>query len=216
MYGEDEFLMLSGIQHYYFCKRQWALIHIEQQWLENDRTIEGKYIHSKADKPLIKEKRNDVIISRAVPISSKRLGLSGITDIIEFRRSEGGVNIANRDGLWLPSVVEYKKGKEKADERDIVQLCAQIMCLEEEFNIKLENGYLFYFETNSKIEIKITDELRNKVAEVSKDMHRMYEQKTTPKAEHHKNCTLCSLYNLCMPNLIKRKPSVENYLFGDK
>lgn len=216
MYSEDEYLMLSGIQHYYFCKRQWALIHIEQQWLENDRTIKGKYLHSKADKPLIKEKRNDVVISRAVPISSKRLGLSGITDTIEFRRTECGVDIANRDKLWLPSVVEYKKGKEKADERDIVQLCAQIMCLEEEFNIKLENGYLFYFETNSKIEIKITDELRNKVAEVSKDMHRMYEQKATPKAEYHKNCTLCSLYNLCMPNLTKRKSSVENYLFGDK
>ena len=82
MYSEDEYLMLSGIQHFLFCKRQWALIHIEGDWTENSFTAEGQIIHQKVDKPFIKEKRKDLIISRAVPVSSKKLGLSGRLDVI--------------------------------------------------------------------------------------------------------------------------------------
>lgn len=215
MYCEDDFLMLSGIQHYFFCKRQWALIHIEQQWQESERTAEGNILHKKADKPLIKEKRGDLIISRAVPVSSKLLGLSGVTDIVEFSRTNEGIHVPGKKGLWTPSVVEYKRGKEKRDERDIVQLCAQVMCLEEKWKISISKSYLYYFQTNKRVEIDITEELRKKVIDVSKDMHLMYHQKYTPPAELFRNCTLCSLYDICMPRITKRKPSVKNYLFGE-
>lgn len=42
MYNDDDFLQLSGLQHYLFCPRQWALIHIENQWQENLRTVDGR------------------------------------------------------------------------------------------------------------------------------------------------------------------------------
>lgn len=216
MYNEDDYLMLSGIQHYYFCKRQWALIHIEQQWAENQSTMEGNYLHEKADMPFLKEKRRGFLMSRAVPVSSKRLGLSGVIDVIEFQKSDHGIKLNRHKGTWFPEIIEYKRGKEKPDERDIVQLCAQVICLEEKWDIKIDKSYLYYFQTNKRIEVSITDALRNKVIEISKDMHRLYHQQKIPPAEFFKNCQLCSLYDICMPRITKRKASVEHYLYEDE
>ena len=216
MYNEDDYLMLSGIQHYYFCKRQWALIHIEQQWAENQSTMEGNYLHDKADMPFLKEKRRGFLMSRAVPVSSKRLGLSGVIDVIEFQKSDHGIKLNRHKGTWFPEIIEYKRGKEKPDERDIVQLCAQVICLEEKWDIKIDKSYLYYFQTNKRIEVSITDALRNKVIEISKDMHRLYHQQKIPPAEFFKNCQLCSLYDICMPRITKRKASVEHYLYEDE
>lgn len=216
MYCEDEYLNLSGIQHFYFCKRQWALIHIEQQWAENRWTAEGNHIHEKADMPFLKESRRDIFISRAMPIASKALGLSGITDIVEFHKSKNGIVIPGKQGRWLPCVVEYKRGKEKSDERDVVQLVAQVICLEEKYKIKIGKSYMYYFQTNKKLEIEITDELRAKVEEMTKEMHELFEEKVTPPAEFFKNCNQCSLYDICMPRITKKKTNVVNYLYGDK
>ena len=109
-YNDDDLLMLSGIQHFYFCKRQWALIHIEQLWEENSATAEGKIIHESADDPFFYESRKDIFVSRSVPLISYRLGLYGVADVIEFARNEKGVNIGNREGKWLPNIIEYKRG----------------------------------------------------------------------------------------------------------
>lgn len=216
MYNEDDYLMLSGIQHYYFCKRQWALIHIEQQWAENQSTMEGNYLHEKADMPFLKEKRRGFLMSRAVPVSSTTLGFSGVIDVIEFQKSNHGIKLNRHKGTWLPEIIEYKRGKEKPDERDIVQLCTQVICLEEKWDIKIDKSYLYYFQTNKRIEVSIADALRNKVIEISKDMHRLYHQQKTPLAEFFKNCQLCSLYDICMPRITKRKASVEHYLYEDE
>lgn len=217
MYNEDDYLMLSGIQHYYFCKRQWALIHIEQQWAENQSTMEGNYLHEKADMPFLKEKRKDFLVSRAVPVSSKILGFTGIIDVIEFRRSDDGIKLGRHSGTWIPEVIEYKRGKEKLDERDIVQLCAQVICLEEKWDVRIDKSYLYYFKTNKRIEVLITNELRNKVIEISKEMHTLYNEQKIPPAEFFKNCQLCSLYDICMPRITKRSASVDNYLYeGEK
>lgn len=113
MSAPDDYLMLSGIQHFYFCKRQWALIHIEQVWSDNSFTAEGNKLHEITDDPYLKEKRKNIIISRAIPVSSKDLGLSGILDTVEFIKSDKGIAIANKKGLWMPNVVEYKRGKAK-------------------------------------------------------------------------------------------------------
>lgn len=217
MYNEDDYLMLSGIQHYYFCKRQWALIHIEQQRAENQSTMEGNYLHEKADMPFLKEKRKDFLVSRAVPVSSKILGFTGIIDVIEFRRSDDGIKLGRHSGTWIPEVIEYKRGKEKPDERDIVQLCAQVICLEEKWDVRIDKSYLYYFKTNKRIEVLITNELRNKVIEISKEMHTLYNEQKIPPAEFFKNCQLCSLYDICMPRITKRRASVDNYLYeGEK
>jgi len=213
IYEEDEYLMLSGIQHFYFCKRQWALIHVEQQWQENFSTMDGNILHEKVDKPFLKEKRKDVIISRAVPVSSESLGLSGIIDVIRYEKNENGIVLKNRTGRWIPYIAEYKRGMKKRDERDIVQLCAQVICLEEMHKISIKKAYMYYFKTNEKLEVEITEELRKLTYSISEEMHKMYEKKETPKAEFFKNCTLCSLYDICMPRLTKKKRSVDNYLY---
>ena len=215
MSAPDDYLMLSGIQHFYFCKRQWALIHIEQVWSDNSFTAEGNKLHEITDDPYLKEKRKDVIISRAIPVSSKILGLSGILDTVEFIRGDKGIEIANKKNLWMPNIVEYKRGKAKKDNRDVVQLVAQVMCLEEKYNIQIESADLFYFSTKKRETIAITNQLKDEVRLIADQMHIMYENKLTPDAEYFKNCTMCSLYDLCMPRLTKKKKSVQNYLLGE-
>lgn len=215
MSAPDDYLMLSGIQHFYFCKRQWALIHIEQVWSDNSFTAEGNELHEITDDPYLKEKRKNIIISRAIPVSSKDLGLSGILDTVEFIKSDKGIEIANKKGLWMPNVVEYKRGKAKKDNRDAVQVAAQVMCLEEKYNIQIESADLFYFSTKKRETIAITDQLKDEVRAIAAQMHTIYENKLTPDAEYFKNCTMCSLYDLCMPRLTKKKKSVQNYLLGE-
>lgn len=215
MYSQDNYLMLSGIQHFYFCKRQWALIHIEQIWSDNSFTAEGNELHEITDDPYLKEKRKDIIISRAIPVGSKELGLSGILDTVEFIKDDNGIPIPNKKGLWQPNIVEYKRGKPKKDNRDVVQLVAQVMCLEEKYNINIENADLFYFSTKKRETIAITNQLRDEVRIMAEQMHTMYENKLTPDAEYFKNCTMCSLYDLCMPRLTKKRKSVQNYLLGE-
>lgn len=213
--NEDDYLSLSGIQHYYFCKRQWALIHIEQQWNENTYTIEGKILHEKVDNPFLKESRKDLFISRSIPVSSEQLGFSGIIDAIEFRKDSNGIFIKNKNDYYFPKIIEYKRGKKKKDLRDKVQLVAQTICLEEKFNIKINEGYLYYFAEKKREKVEITEELRKIVFDLSKVMHELYFLKKTPKAENYKNCTKCSLYDVCMPNITKKKISVKNYVYGE-
>lgn len=212
VYAESDYLMLSGIQHFQFCKRQWSLIHIEQQWAENEATAHGQILHQKADNPFIKEKRKDIITSRAMHVSSKELGLYGILDVVEFHQSENGVPLKGRHGKWSPVIVEYKRGKPKKDERDIVQLVAQTICLEETLGCTIEIGYLYYHSVNQKKLIDITDNLREEVVELAKQMHEFYAQKTIPKAEYFKNCQLCSLVDICMPRLSKKARNIDNYI----
>lgn len=215
MYNEDEYLLLSGIQHFYFCKRQWALIHLENRWSENESTMLGNLLHEKADKPYIKEKRRDIKISRAMPVASSSLGLTGILDVVEFQRDEKGVSIPGEKGLWYPNVIEYKKGKPKKDNRDIVQLVAQIMILEEDFKISIDHGYLYYFKTKEKVRVDISQSNRQQIFSLTEKMHGLYRSKKIPKGEFYKNCRLCSLVDICMPRITKKKRSIENYLYGD-
>ena len=211
-YEEDEYLMLSGIQHFQFCKRQWALIHIEQQWIENEATTHGKILHTKADNPLIKEKRRDSIISRAMRVSSKKLGLYGVLDVVEFHKNENGIPIAGRRGRWLPVIVEYKRGRPKKDDRDIVQLVAQTMCLEETLDCRIEVGYLYYHSVNQKVVVDIDTKIRNKVTVLAEEMHKKYKEKKLPKAEYFKNCKLCSLVDVCMPRISKKSRDITHYM----
>jgi len=131
MYDEQDYLMISGIQHFLFCRRQWALIHIEQQWQENVLTLEGQYLHEKADQPTSREKRKDRLIVRALPIHSPTLGITGICDVVEFVQDPAGVPLNGEIGTFSPIPVEYKHGKPKQELSDILQLTAQAVCLEE-------------------------------------------------------------------------------------
>ena len=142
-YKEDEYLMLSGIQHFKFCRRQWALIHIEQQWSENVRTVIGELMHKKVHDPSVKEKRKETLLVRALPVSSKELGVSGECDLVEFHKCEDGITLSGHRGLYSVFPVEYKKGKPKITDEDKLQLTAQAMCLEEMFSTTISEGALY-------------------------------------------------------------------------
>ena len=210
-YAEDEFLQLSGLQHFKFCKRQWALIYIEKQWAENFHTTDGKIMHKNAHDNTYRESRNDRIITRGVNIYSPRLGVSGQCDVLEYHRGSAGIKITGKDGLWLPFPVEYKRGKPRQDGADELQLCGQAMCLEEMLCCEIPEGALFYGETRHRKEIVFTKELRLEVEEKVEEMHQLFNRGYTPKVKTSKACNACSLKELCLPQLMKTD-AVNKYI----
>ena len=171
MYSEDEFLMLSGVQHFAFCRRQWALIHVEQQWLENSRTADGMIFHEKAHDEEAIEKRGNILITRGLRVHSFELGLSGQCDVVEFHAAKNGISIHTHDGKWLPYPVEYKSGEPKSDSCDDVQLCAQAMCLEEMLLCEINEGSFFYGRNKRRYKVEFSQILRDKVRQISREMH---------------------------------------------
>lgn len=210
-YKEDEYLMLSGIQHFKFCRRQWALIHVEQQWEENVHTVIGELMHKKVHDPYLKEKRKDTIVVRALPISSRRLGVSGECDMVEFHKCEDGISLFGHRGLYSVYPIEYKKGKPKISEEDQLQLTAQAMCLEEMFSTEIPEGALFYGETRRRETVIFSEELRTEVVNMFQEMHQYYNRGYTPKVKKSKACNSCSLKEICLPKLEKTE-SVSDYI----
>ncbi len=212
-YNEDDFLMLSGIQHFCFCKRQWALIHIDMLWEENLRTVEGGIMHEKCHDSSLSESRKDVIISRGMPVFSRRMGISGECDIVEFIKDNTGINIYGRDGLYRVYPIEYKRGRPKDNNSDILQLCAQAMCLEEMTVCKIDEGALFYGETRRRQKIIFTNKLRNEVEKNFELMHQYIKNSHIPKVKPTKGCNACSLKNLCLPDLLN-KHDTQKYILN--
>lgn len=213
-YDEDQMLMLSGIQHFMYCPRQWALIHVEQQWDDNRLTAEGQLLHQNVDNPAYRQKNGDVITLRAVHIASRTLGLYGVTDAIELLPSDGpaeAITHPRYPGFWKPYPVEYKRGHRKADERDEVQLAAQVICLEEMYGIQIPEAALFYHETRHREVVTINNHLRQLTRDLSEAMHKTFERGLTPKAVSQKGCRNCSLMDICTPKL-SQMMSVSNYL----
>lgn len=209
-YTEDNYLQLSGIQHFSFCQRQWALIHIEQQWSDNLPTIEGELMHKRAHDSTIREVRGDVVIERGVSVFSPTLGVTGQCDVLEYHRDEEGISLAKMEGLWRLCPIEYKRGKSKETDADRLQLCCQAMCLEEMLCCDIPEGFLFYGETKRRESILFSDTLRNEVRENLEQMHRLMDRGYTPKVKAGQKCTNCSLMELCLPNLIKT-PLISDY-----
>lgn len=210
-YNEEEFLQLSGIQHFLFCRRQWALIHLEQLWAENYRTTDGVLMHKNAHDDQKQTNRKGILTLRGIKVHSSRLGLSGTCDVVEFRQDERGISLHGKSGLWLPYPVEYKRGREKTNDSDKAQLCAQAMCLEEMLCCDIAEGALYYGETRHRQVVSFSRELRLCVENAVEEMHQLYKRGHTPKVRPGKGCQMCSLNNLCLPKLMK-KASVAEYL----
>ena len=192
-YTEDDYLMISGIQHFKFCRRQWALIHVEQQWAENVHTVMGELMHKKVHDPYLTEKRKDTILVRALPVSSRTMGVSGECDLVEFHKCEDGIRLHGHT------------------DADRLQLAAQAMCLEEMFSATVSAGALFYGETRRREVVEFTDDLRNEVRDMFEEMHQYFRRGYTPKVKTGKMCSSCSLKELCLPKL--NKPvSVRSYI----
>lgn len=210
-YNEEEYLQLSGIQHFFFCRRQWALIDLEQQWAENELTTEGELFHKNAHDPKQRTLRDDVLTVRAVRIHSARLGFSGECDVIEFRSDPYGIPLADEAGKWRPYPVEYKRGRPKPTICDEAQLCAQAICLEEMLCCEISEGALYYAEPRHRQKVFFTKELRQEVETASKEMHLLYQKGSTPKVRPSKNCNRCSLKDVCLPELMSNS-SVDSYM----
>lgn len=214
MYTDDEMLMLSGIQHFVFCPRQWALIHIEQQWADNRLTTEGNLLHQNVDNPFYRQKNGDTITLRSVHIASKALGLYGITDAVELIPSDtpqDAISHQRYPGCWKPYPVEYKRGRHKPDERDEVQLAAQAMCLEEMYGINIPYGALFYNEEKHREIISISEPLRQATRQYAQQMHTLFRNGNIPKPVKSSRCKKCSLQDICMPET-DNSPQVSTYL----
>lgn len=211
-YKENELLMLSGIQHFYFCRRQWALIHLENQWQENVKTIEGNLVHKHCHDESFFESRGNTLITRGFHVHSYKLGIIGQCDVLEFhKRSDNqGAILFGKEGTWDVCPVEYKLGKPKDGLEDVSQLVAQALCLEEMFSISINEGYLYYAAIKRRQEVLFTEELKNSVIARINEMHSLYQKGYTPIVKTSAKCRSCSLQEICLPKLLKQ-PSVKDY-----
>lgn len=212
-YAEEDYLILSGIESFAFCRRQWALRHIEQQYEENLRTVEGHLMHERVHDGYFSERRGEVIVARGVAVSSAVLGTSGVCDIVEFRRvpDKTGFPLPGRAGSYAAYPVEYKKGSPKERDMDLLQLTAQAICLEEMLCCRIPEGALFYGETRRRLKVLLTPELRQRVFESFEEMHALYARRYTPRVKQTKACNACSLKEVCLPRL-NRAPPVSAYI----
>ena len=209
---EDDFILLSGIRQFAFCRRQWALVHIENFWGENHLTIDGALKHKRAHNPFLSEKRKDLITVGEMAIHSRIMGISGQCDIVEFIKSDNGVPLHGRSGLWLPRPVEYKRGSPKLSDEERLQLCAQAMCLEEMLMCtEIETAYLYHGETRRREEVALTQEMRAKVKKLFAEMHEHFARRHTPRVKPSKACKSCSLNEVCLPSL-PQPGSVASYI----
>jgi CRISPR-associated exonuclease Cas4 len=214
MFDEDELLLLSALQHLVFCERQCALIHIEQVWADNALTVQGEHLHDKVHEAGDRtESRVDIRIARGLAIRSLRLGLSGVTDVVEFHRvSECGISLAEVKGLWKPFPVEYKRGRPKRERCDEVQVCAQAICLEEMLGVDVPAGALFYGATRHRFDVSIDSVLRAETEHTALRLHELIRNRITPPAVYEAKCDRCSLKEICSPEIAKKYHSAKAYL----
>ncbi len=203
MYTEDDLLMLSALQHYLFCPRQCALIHIEQSWEENRLTAEGRILHERVH-TAGRESRRDIKLEFDLPLRSLRLGISGRADVVEFHLQD--------NGIWQPYPVEYKRGRPKKDDSDRVQLCAQALCLEEMLDISVPAGALFYGKKHRRTEVTFDKELTDKTIATADNLHKLVASGITPPPEYSKKCKSCSFVSICLPKAMAKKRRVHKYL----
>lgn len=207
----DDYLMMSGLQHFSFCRRQWALIHLEQQWAENQRTVEGRLVHATAHDETRTEKRGNLLIVRGMRVVSHRLRLSGACDVVEFRADPEGIPLQDYPGRWQPMPVEYKHGKAKESNADRLQLCAQAMALEEMLVCSIPVAALYYAETRRRESVPLTEELRAETQAMADEMNQYFQRGYTPKVKPGTFCNACSMKDICLPKLCKRL-NVKTYI----
>jgi CRISPR-associated exonuclease Cas4 len=203
MEDDDELIPLSALQHWLVCPRQCALIHLEQVWLDNQATAEGNLLHARVDQGGA-ETRRGRRQAWALPLRSTRLGLVGKADLVEFT--------AGPDGIDIPFPIEHKRGREKVDDRDKVQLCAQALCLEEMLGVAVPEGALFYYTSRKRVAVAFDSGLRRRTEAAALAVAAMLASRQTPRPIACPACKGCSLAELCLPEaLSSRTMSMEQY-----
>jgi CRISPR-associated exonuclease Cas4 len=235
LFIEAHLLPISALQHLAFCERQWALIHLERLWAENRLTVEGRHLHDRAHEQE-SESRADLRIARGLRLRSFRLGLTGVADVVEFHRCPGppgategppqggpvdlviaeaakrGISLPDVPGFWRAVPVEYKRGQPKRGPYDEIQLCAQVLCLEEMLGTVVPAGALFYGRPRRRHQVAFTPALRRQTEQLAARLHELTRLGKTPPARYEKKCDSCSLLEVCIPRVTGRRPSVAKYL----
>jgi len=205
-WSDDERIMISAIQHYSFCPRQCALIHIEQIFEENIFTVKGSIAHSRVDN-VESVVEVDIRVERALPLWSDRLGLTGKADVVEFHGD-------------IPYPVEYKLGKvKKTSSHSDLQLCAQAICLEEMMKIEVPAGAIFHVSSHRRREVIFTDEMRNRVEEIVAEVRKLFKSAVLPTPLNDWHCRDCSLERACLPEAVCDKEGVNDFrrlIFSEK
>lgn len=197
MSSHEEMLMLSALQHYAYCPRQFALIHIEQVWAENRFTAEGNLLHERVDSGAA-EQRGKLRSERGVLLKSRQYGLTGKMDLLEIEQGN--------PPKYFP--VEYKRGKPKVQDWDRIQLCAQALCLEEMRDVDVKEGAIWYWEVRRRESVVIDEPLRLITQETIAGAHALMDAGRTPcPIENKKRCRACSLFDLCEPNAFRKDQS---------
>ncbi|MCH3950873.1 MAG: CRISPR-associated protein Cas4 [Acidaminococcus sp.] len=199
--NETEYLQIAGIQHFVFCRRQWGLIHLEQRWEENFFTADGRIKHDRVDHGPTSEKIGSKRVLRSMHVVSHKLQIQGKCDAVELVEDPDGSYFSKYHTKYNVYPIEYKRGKEKDNDSDTLQLVAQAICLEEMMGVHISTGFIYYFETRRRKEIAISDELRDKVKEILAEMNKYYKQAYVPRVKKTRKCRACSLQNICMPEL---------------
>lgn len=222
---------ISALQHYIFCPRQCALIHVEGLWAENRLTVEGNILHKKAHGEKAgprgggrAESRPGIRIVRGLALCCDSLGLTGKADVVEFHAAPDADQPATEAGafgpraarpLGRPFPVEYKRGKPKRHDADLVQLCAQALCLEEMLGLGprgVPAGAIFYGQSRKRLDVTFDDTLRRRTLDVVVRCRTMIESGVTPRADREKKCDRCSLLNLCLPSATEPTKSASRYI----
>jgi len=220
LFADEEMVLISALQHYLFCPRQCALIHVEGDWHENYLTAAGRWMHERVDAGGI-ETRRDRHRASAVSLVSRRHGLTGVADVVEFERTaepdddmndHGAIRLPGREGWWRPFPVEYKRGKPKSHQADEVQLCAQALCLEEMLNVRIEKGALFYGETRRRADVCFDESLRALTIETAQSIRRMLDEGVTPEPIVTKGCEACSLIDDCQPHVCETGKTIGRWV----
>lgn len=187
IYKQADPVMVSALEHYSYCPRQCALIHLEHVWDENVYTMRGRDVHERVDEASSQVEAG-IRVERALPIWSRRLNLVGKADAVEFH-----------DGIPYP--VEYKSGRHRRGHSEALQLCAQAVCLEEMLNVKIDKGALYWHGSRERKEIVLTDALKAQVREVSEAVHKMIAANRVPPPVNDERCRDCSLREACLPRV---------------
>jgi len=207
MFNEDNCIQISGLQHLAFCKRQWALIHIDQEWEENLLTAEGRKLHERVDEGY-QEFRKGLRQYSGLYVKSLKLGLYGRTDLIEAIKTEDGsinkITMIGLEGSWSLYPVEFKRGKPKSHEADYIQLCAQALCLEEMTGTEIKSGAVFYWQIRKRFEVEFDKRLREQTVSLITLAHAFLEKGLIPPPEYAKHCRSCSLIEVCMPKKLNK------------
>jgi CRISPR-associated exonuclease Cas4 len=188
---EDARVMISALEHYAYCARQCALIHVEQIFDENLYTLKGRLAHQRADEPTTRTE-GQVRVERGLPLWSLRLGLTGKADVVEFHGTDGAT----------PYPVEYKVGRRRAWPYEALQVCAQGICLEEMLGRSVPGGAIYYVGSRARREVEFTATLRVAVEEMTEGVRAMLSSERMPEAPNDQRCAKCSLIESCLPAVV--------------